>query len=119
MAILRSSTENFWKTARKLRDKIRRKDEKNMTAKEKLRDVERLLRGCPDIMTPAQVARWSPYGRNTVYKLLHSGELKSYIFRGGYLIAKTDLIEHLVEHSEDTDAGRSFRIKQNGDKSDE
>ena len=66
--------------------------------------LEHLLRKCPDILTPAKAAKWSPLG----YELLKSGELRAFTYQGGYIISKADLIDYLAEHCEDN-AGRGFK----------
>ena len=76
--------------------------------------LEHLLRKCPDILTPAKVAKWSPLGKNKVYELLHNGELRAFTYQGGYIISKADLIDYLAEHCDD-DAGRGFK---RGDRND-
>ena len=84
-----------------------------MNKEEQRKEIERMLRGCPDILTPAKVVNWSPFGKNTVYELLQSGELRSFTYCGKYIVAKADLIDYLVEHCDD-DTGRTFRIKSSG-----
>ena len=71
-------------------------------------ELEHLLRKCPDILTPAKAARWSPLGKNKVYELLHSGELRSFTYQGGYVISKADHSDYLAQHCED-DARRTFK----------
>ena len=39
---------------------------------------------------------------------IHTGELRSFVYQGGYIISKDDLIDYLIEHSEDEPA-RSFK----------
>ena len=70
--------------------------------------LEHLLRKCPDILTPAKAARWSPLGKNKIYELLKSGELRSFKYQGGYIISKADLIDYLAAHCEDS-SGRRFK----------
>ena len=64
-----------------------------MNIKEKRKAFEKLLAGAPEVMTPMQVAKWTPYGRNTVYAMLWSGELPSIQYRGTYLIGKAELVD--------------------------
>ena len=71
--------------------------------------LEHLLRKCPDILTPAKAARWSPLGKNKIYELLKSGELRSFTYQGGYIISKSDLIDYLAAHCEDSN-GRRFKV---------
>ncbi|MBQ1536939.1 MAG: helix-turn-helix domain-containing protein [Ruminococcus sp.] len=72
-----------------------------MTNDEKRKELERMMKHCPEILTPGKVAKWSPFGKNRVYALLKTGELRSFIYQGGYIVAKSDLIDYLIEHSND------------------
>lgn len=85
-----------------------------MNNKEKRKEMERMLAKCPEILTPTKTVRWSPLGKNKVYELLKNGELRSFKYRGSYIISKDDLIDYLLEHCEDTD-GRTFKIGKDGD----
>ena len=79
-----------------------------MNKEEKRQLLEQMLKRCPEILSPTKAARWSPLGKNRVYELLHSGELRSFVYQGGYVISKDDLIDYLIEHSGDEPA-RSFK----------
>ena len=89
-----------------------------MTKEEKRKVLERMLKGAPDIMSPRQVHRWSSLGKNHVYELIHKGELYAYNYRSSYIIAKTDLIDYLLAHSDDPPlrpngtGGRKKKTKQ-------
>ena len=74
--------------------------------------IEHLLKHCPDVLTPRKVVEWSPFGKNTVYAILRDGELPSVRYRGVYLIAKSDLIQYLVDHANDKPRKNLF-IKEN------
>lgn len=89
-----------------------------MNKDEQRQEIERMLKGCPDILTPAKIVNWSPFGRNRVYELLKSGELRSFSYCGKYIVSKIDLIDYLVEHCDD-DSGRTFRTKSKGGQDDE
>ena len=39
-----------------------------MNINEKRKAFEKLLAGAPEVMTPMQVSKWTPYGRNTVMR---------------------------------------------------
>ena len=52
-----------------------------MNIHEKRKAFEKLLAGAPEVMSPLQVSKWTPYGRNTVYAMLRSGELPSIQYR--------------------------------------
>ena len=72
-----------------------------MTKEEKRKELERMLRRCPEVLSPIKVARWSPFGKNRVYEMIHTGELRSFVYQGGYIISKDDLIDYLIEHCDD------------------
>ena len=81
-----------------------------MTNEERREAVARLLKNAPDVLTPREVSKWTPYGRNTVYAMLRSGELPSIQYRGTYLISKAELVEYMTAHADDTPRKR-FTIK--------
>lgn len=82
-----------------------------MTREEKKRELTRMLKKAPEILSPRKAAQWSPLGRNAVYDLIHTGELRSFRYRDSYIIAKDDLIEYLLDHADDADT-RGFRQKE-------
>ena len=71
------------------------------TREERIKKFERMLRKAPELMSPLKVSRCSPFGKNRVYEMIHTGELKAYIYQDAYIIAKIDLIEYLADHCED------------------
>ena len=80
---------------------------------EKQREAyEKMLKKCPDILTPMKAKRWSPVGKNTLYAALRNGELESYIYKGGYIFTKEALIDYLVKTANDN--GNRYSIR--GDK---
>ena len=79
-----------------------------MTDKQKRAGLERLLRKCPDVLTPVGAAHWTHQSKNTIYELIKENALPAYNYCGGFLIAKEDLIEYMVAHTDDTD-GRTFK----------
>ena len=83
------------------------------TREERINDFEKMLRKAPDIMSPIKVAKFSPFGKNRVYEMIHTGELKAYIYQNTYIIAKIDLIEYLADHCEDA-SKRTYTIKKEG-----
>jgi excisionase family DNA binding protein len=72
-----------------------------MTNEERREAVARLLKNAPDVLTPREVAKWTRYGKNTVYAMLKDGTLHGYVFRGSYLVGKEDLIDFMVEQTDD------------------
>lgn len=84
-----------------------------MTREEKIIALERMLRKCPEVLSPMKASRCSPFGKNRVYELIKSGELRAFIYQGAYIIAKSDLIEYLADHSDDKSA-RRYTIAKGG-----
>ncbi len=72
-----------------------------MTRNEFIMELERMLKNAPDLMTPLKVSKCTPLGKNRVYELIKSGEIRSIIFQNSYIVAKADVIEYLAEHAED------------------
>ena len=54
-----------------------------------------MLSGYPDVLCPADVQKILQTGRNTTYKLLASGALRSLLIGGRYRIPKRYLIDYL------------------------
>lgn len=78
--------------------------------KEKLREsYQKMLKKCPDILTPIKAVRCSPVGKNTIYTALKNGEIESYIYKGGYIFTKDALIDYLVKTTNDKGRGYSIR----------
>ena len=80
-----------------------------MNAEESHKQYTQLLRCAPDVLTPTQIVRWTPFGKNTVYELINSGKLRSFQYRGSHIVAKADLIDYLVATANDAN-GKHFRI---------
>ena len=71
-----------------------------MTREEKVAELERMLAKVPDVMSPLKASKCSPFGKNRIYELIKSKELRAFVFQGSYIIAKVDLIETIVDYSE-------------------
>ena len=84
-----------------------------MTNEERREALARLLKNAPEVLTPREVATWSRYGRNTVYAMLKDGTLPGYVFRGSYLVGKEDLIDFMVEHTDDI--AHRYHVKGGGE----
>ena len=84
------------------------------TREERIKEFETMLRKAPEIMSPLKVAKFSPFGKNRVYEMIKTKELKAYKYQNTYIIAKVDLVEYLADHCEDGSL-RHFTIKD-GDK---
>lgn len=77
-----------------------------MTYEDRVKELRRMLRQCPDILTPIKASKWSPLGKNKVYQLIKTGEIQSFIYQNSYIITKEDLIEYLARHA--TDEGKKY-----------
>ncbi len=87
-----------------------------MTRNEFIIELERMLKNAPDLMTPLKVSKCTPLGKNRVYELIKSGEIRSIIFQNSYIVAKADVIEYLADHANDKNR-RHFALtdKQGGE----
>ena len=83
------------------------------TREERIKEFETMLRKAPEIMSPLKVAKFSPFGKNRVYEMIKTKELKAYKYQNTYIIAKVDLVEYLADHCEDGSL-RHFTIKDGG-----
>lgn len=82
-----------------------------MTREEKVRELNRMLARCPELMTPNTLIKWTHFGKNRVYTLLKEHAIRSFIiYRGGYVISKDDLIDFLVSTSDDP-SSKKYHIK--------
>ena len=82
-----------------------------MTKEEKIQELERMFKNCPEILTPIKASRFAPIGKNGIYELIKKQELRAFNYRGSYLIAKADLIEYLADHSDDPSPKHYFAGK--------
>ena len=81
---------------------------------EKQREAyEKMLKKCPDILTPMKANRWSPVGKNTIYAALKNGEIESYTYKGGYIFTKDALIVYLVKTANDSGSGTQYKVIRN------
>lgn len=85
------------------------KEDTNMTKEQKIAAFERMLRRAPEILTPKKVCSFSPLSKNKVYELIKTKELRSFVYRGGYIVSKADLIEYLADHCDDA-SNRCFAV---------
>lgn len=52
-----------------------------MTREEKIEQLERMLVNLPEIMSPLKVSKSVPIGKNRVYELIKTKELRAFIRR--------------------------------------
>ena len=71
------------------------------TREERIKEFDTMLRNAPEIMSPLKVAKFSPFGKNRVYEMIRTKELKAYKYQNTYIIAKIDLVEYLADHCDD------------------
>lgn len=62
---------------------------------------QKMLKKCPDVLTPAKAVRWTPVGKKAIYAALKNGDIESYIYKGSYIFTKDALIDYLVKTSND------------------
>ena len=74
--------------------------------------LQKILKKCPEVLTPMKAARWAPVGKNTIYAALKNGEIESYTYKGGYIFTKDAFIDYLVKTADDK--GKRYSIR--GDK---
>ena len=72
-----------------------------MTHEEKIAELRRMLSDIPEILSPAEASRCSPYGKNKIYELIKTKELPAFTFQGKYILAKKDLIECIARKSDE------------------
>ena len=58
------------------------KGESKMTREEKVIELERMLSKVPDVMSPLKASKCSPFGKNKIYELIKSKELRALVFQG-------------------------------------
>ncbi len=68
--------------------------------------IEKMMKKCPEILTPKKATEWAPVGKHTIYRAIQSGELEAYVYKGGYIISKDALIDFLVKTADQK--GRIF-----------
>lgn len=83
-----------------------------MTQEQQKIKLQKMLKKCPEMLTPMKAVKWAPIGKNTLYAAIRSGEIESFVYKGGYIITKDTLIDYLVKTADQK--GRSFTIR--GDK---
>ena len=71
--------------------------------------LQKMLKKCPEVLTPMKAVKWAPIGKNTLYAAIRSGEIESFVYKGGYIITKDALIDYLVKTAEQK--GRRFTIR--------
>lgn len=83
-----------------------------MTQEKQKAKLQKMLKKCPEILTPMKAVKWAPIGKNAIYASIKNGEIESFVYKGSYIITKDALIDYLVKTAEQK--GRTFTIR--GDK---
>ena len=83
-----------------------------MTEEQQKIKLQKMLKKCPEVLTPMKAVKWAPIGKNTLYAAIKSGEIESFVYKGGYIFTKDALIDYLVKTADQN--GRRFTIR--GDK---
>ena len=71
--------------------------------------MQKMLKKCPEVLTPMKAVKWSPIGKNTLYAAIRSGEIESFVYKGGYIFTKDALIDYLVKTAEQK--GRTIMVR--------
>ncbi len=79
-----------------------------MNKENQRKQLEKMLRKCPEILTPSKARKWTPIGRNTLYEAVKNGEIESYIYKGGYIFTKDALIDYMLRNTDEV--GRTFAV---------
>lgn len=74
-----------------------------MTKEEKIQELERMFKNCPEILTPMKASRFAPIGKNGIYELIKKNELRAFNYRGSYLITQRHLEESDFVYGETLD----------------
>lgn len=93
---------------------IRTERRNNMTREEKIEQLERMLKALPEILSPLKISKAVPIGKNRVYELIKTKELRAFVYQDSYIIAKIDLIEYLADHWDD-EGRKHYKIEKGGD----
>ena len=73
-----------------------------MNQEKQRKALEKILKKCPDVLTPMKASHWAPIGKNAIYAAIKSGEIESFIYRGGYIFTKDRNSRTYFIHSEAT-----------------
>lgn len=83
-----------------------------MTEEQQKIKLQKMLKKCPEVLTPMKAVKWAPIGKNTLYAAIKSGEIETFVYKDGYIFTKDALIDYLIKTADQN--GRRFTIR--GDK---
>ena len=85
-----------------------------MAQNELKKELQRMMQKCPQCLTPRKIYRYTPLSENRIYELIRTGELPSFIYQGTYVVNKDDVIEYLLNHSDDGSRRYKAKSKESG-----
>ncbi len=77
-----------------------------MTTEKQRKIIEKMMKKCPEVLTPMKAAKWAPIGKNKIYAAIQNHTLEAYVYKGGYIFSKDALIDYLVNTADEK--GRVF-----------
>lgn len=80
-----------------------------MTQEQQKVKLQKMLKKCPEVLTPMKAVRWAPIGKNTLYAAIRSGEIETFVYKGGYIFTKDALIDYLVKTADQK--GRTITVR--------
>jgi len=90
------------------------KEDENMAQNELKKELQRMMQKCPQCLTPRKIYRYTPLSENRIYELIRTGELPSFIYQGTYVVNKDDVIEYLLNYSDDDNRRYKAKSKESG-----
>ena len=85
-----------------------------MAQNELKKELQRMMQKCPQCLTPSKIHRYTPLSENRIYELIRTCEIPSFIYQGTYVVNKDDVIEYLLNHSDDDNRRYKARPKEDG-----
>lgn len=80
-----------------------------MTQEQQKVKLQKMLKKCPEVLTPMKAVRWAPIGKNSLYAAIRSGEIETFVYKGGYIFTKDALIDYLVKTADRK--GRTITVR--------
>ena len=80
-----------------------------MTQEKQKAKLQKMLKKCLDVLTPMKAVKWAPVGKNTIYAAIKSGEIETFVYKGGYIFTKDTLIDYLVKTADQK--GRNIAVR--------
>ena len=80
-----------------------------MTQEKQKVKLQKMLKKCPEVLTPMKAVKWAPIGKNSLYAAIRSGEIETFVYKGGYIFTKDALIDDLVRTADQK--GRTITVR--------